>query len=94
MKTRSYSPLDRLIMNVDQALRTLAGKPLVSGRPNPADDWEESELGAAEVDESVRLMRVNHAGEVAAQGGFTRSPGSLSWKGCGRLFGNGSQYCG
>lgn len=67
MSTRSYSPLDRLIMNLDQAVRTLAGKPLVTGRPNPADDREEGDLGEAEKTGSMRLMRVNHSGEVAAQ---------------------------
>jgi ubiquinone biosynthesis monooxygenase Coq7 len=59
--------MDRLVMNVDQALRTLAGKPLVTGRSNPAADREEAELSEAEKTESMRLMRVNHAGEVAAQ---------------------------
>jgi 3-demethoxyubiquinol 3-hydroxylase len=54
-------------MNFDQALRTLAGRPLASGRPNPADDREEAELNEVEKSESMRLMRVNHAGEVAAQ---------------------------
>jgi len=67
MKTRHYTPVDHLLMNFDQALRTLAGRPLVTERSNPADDWEEAELSAAEKAESVRLMRVNHAGEVAAQ---------------------------
>jgi len=68
METRRYSPLDHLVMNVDQALRTLAGKPLVTERPNPAQACEdEAELSEAEKDESIRLMRVNHCGEVAAQ---------------------------
>jgi 3-demethoxyubiquinol 3-hydroxylase len=67
MNARNLSSLDRLIMNFDQALRTLAGRPLVSGRPNPADDREETELDEVEKSESMRLMRVNHAGEVAAQ---------------------------
>ena len=68
MRTRHYSPLDHLVMNVDQALRTLAGKPLVTERPNPAQTCaDEAELSEAEKDESIRLMRVNHCGEVAAQ---------------------------
>lgn len=67
MESRQYTPLDHLIMNLDQAVRTLAGKPLVTERGNPADDWEESEMSAAERSRSARLMRVNHAGEVAAQ---------------------------
>lgn len=68
METRHYSPLDHLVMNVDQALRTLAGKPLVTERSNPAQACvDEAELSEAEKDESIRLMRVNHCGEVAAQ---------------------------
>jgi len=67
MNARNLSPLDHLIVNFDQALRTLAGRPLASGRPNPADDREESDLDESEKTESMRLMRVNHAGEVAAQ---------------------------
>jgi ubiquinone biosynthesis monooxygenase Coq7 len=67
MMHRKYSPLDHLVMNFDQAVRTLAGKPLVSGRKDPADDWEETGLDDAQKTESARLMRVNHAGEVAAQ---------------------------
>jgi ubiquinone biosynthesis monooxygenase Coq7 len=54
-------------MNFDQALRTLAGRPLVTGRRNPADDRENARLSEAEKTESMCLMRVNHAGEVAAQ---------------------------
>jgi len=68
METRHYTPLDRLVMNVDQALRTLAGKPLVTERPDPARDCAgEAELSETEKDQSIRLMRVNHCGEVAAQ---------------------------
>jgi ubiquinone biosynthesis monooxygenase Coq7 len=67
MTDRHYSPLDHLVMNLDQAVRTLAGKPLVTERPDPAAGLEQRELSEAEKTESVRLMRVNHAGEVAAQ---------------------------
>ena len=67
MSARTYSLFDRLVMNFDQAVRTLAGRPLVTGRPNPADDREEAGLSEAEKRESMRLMRINHAGEVAAQ---------------------------
>jgi len=66
-KTRHYSPLDHLIMNFDQAIRTLAGQPLVTERRNPADDLEENELSPEQQAEAVRLMRINHSGEVAAQ---------------------------
>ncbi len=67
MNARQYSPLDHLITNFDQALRTLAGQPLVTERPNPAADVAETEMSESERDESVRLMRINHAGEVSAQ---------------------------
>ena len=67
MKARRYSSLDHLIMNLDQAVRTLAGRPRGTERPDPADDREEFELSQSERLESARLMRVNHAGEVAAQ---------------------------
>jgi len=68
MQTRQYNPFDHLVMNADQALRTLAGKPLVTERPNPAQACaEQPELTESERDESIRLMRVNHSGEVAAQ---------------------------
>jgi ubiquinone biosynthesis monooxygenase Coq7 len=67
MTTRHYSPLDQLIMNFDQAVRTVAGRPLVTDRPNPGARSGESELSEAEREEAIRLMRVNHAGEVAAQ---------------------------
>lgn len=67
MTTRHYSPLDQLILSFDQALRTVAGRPLVTDRPNPADGMAETDLSEAEREESARLMRINHAGEVAAQ---------------------------
>jgi ubiquinone biosynthesis monooxygenase Coq7 len=67
MKSRHYTPFDLLVINLDQAVRTLAGRPLVTERPNPADGVDDAELGEAEKAKSVRLMRVNHSGEVAAQ---------------------------
>jgi ubiquinone biosynthesis monooxygenase Coq7 len=67
MNQRHYSPLDQLIISLDQAVRTVAGRPLVTERPNPARQQEDHELSAAEREESIRLMRVNHAGEVSAQ---------------------------
>ena len=65
---RNYSPLDKLIMNLDTAVRTVAGKPILTERPNPAEEIAETELSADERDLAGRLMRINHAGEVSAQG--------------------------
>ena len=68
MQDREYSAADRLMMNFDQALRTLLGRPQTTGRPNPAGDHPEAELTAAQRDHVARLMRINHTGEVCAQG--------------------------
>ncbi|HEB59579.1 MAG TPA: 2-polyprenyl-3-methyl-6-methoxy-1,4-benzoquinone monooxygenase [Gammaproteobacteria bacterium] len=65
---RDYSLLDRLIDQFDTGLRTVFGRPVVTERPDPAADIEDTELTEQERDLSARLMRINHAGEVAAQG--------------------------
>ncbi len=65
--SRDYSNLDHLISNFDQALRTVFGRPLVTGRANPGDIGPEAELSDAEAQQSARLMRINHTGEVCAQ---------------------------
>ncbi len=70
MKTennRHFNGADQLVINLDQALRTLFGRPLVTERSNPADDCAESTLPEAEKDHIARLMRINHTGEVCAQ---------------------------
>jgi len=59
--------IDQLIINFDQGLRTVFGKPLVTGRPDPAAALAETDLTDTEKQLSMRLMRVNHAGEVSAQ---------------------------
>jgi 3-demethoxyubiquinol 3-hydroxylase len=62
---RSWS--DRLIATVDQGLRTIAAAPLAA-RPSPADAIaEQAPLDAGERRRSAALLRVNHAGELAAQ---------------------------
>jgi len=45
-----------------------AAAPTRASRPNPASDVPEATLSAAEKSHSAGLMRVNHAGEIAAQG--------------------------
>ncbi|MFN2309285.1 MAG: 2-polyprenyl-3-methyl-6-methoxy-1,4-benzoquinone monooxygenase [Gammaproteobacteria bacterium] len=64
---RHYSPLDHVLINFDQALRTVFGRPLVTGRRNPAEAVADADLSSAERTRSARLMRVNHTGEVCAQ---------------------------
>ncbi len=65
---RTYTTTDRLLMALDQALRTVHAPARTTGRPYPAEGVPEAELSDAERDRSARLMRVDHAGEVAAQG--------------------------
>ena len=68
MTNRTYSPFDNFIMNLDQGLRTVFGAPQTTGRANPADAIASSDLATTDKTLAGRLMRVNHAGEVAAQG--------------------------
>ena len=62
--------MDQLILSLDRAVRTLSGA-AVARRPSPsrraAPLIAAVALTAAERAESIALMRVNHAGEVAAQ---------------------------
>jgi len=67
MASRDYSTADSLLLNIDQALRTLFGRPQVTERGNPANDLPETELDERERDHIARLMRINHTGEVCAQ---------------------------
>lgn len=68
MTTRRLSPADHLVTNLDQALRTLFGQPKITERANPATGLPEADLDDATREHTARLMRVNHTGEVCAQG--------------------------
>jgi ubiquinone biosynthesis monooxygenase Coq7 len=68
MNQRHYTALDHLLMHMDVGLRTVLGQPRITERANPAQGLPEAELSTAERDLAGRLMRINHAGEVAAQG--------------------------
>ncbi|RJG12252.1 2-polyprenyl-3-methyl-6-methoxy-1,4-benzoquinone monooxygenase [Pseudomonas cavernicola] len=64
---RHYSPVDRLLLQADAALRTLlpfSGQPY---RPSPALVQPEAELNAEDARHVAGLMRINHTGEVCAQ---------------------------
>ncbi len=67
MTTRHYSSSDRLLLGMDQAMRTLFGQPQVTERPNPANGTANAKLSEEEKDRVARLMRINHTGEVCAQ---------------------------
>ena len=66
--SRKFSPVDNFMMQLDTGLRTLFGKPSITERPNPENTVAEGELSASEKELAGRLMRINHSGEVAAQG--------------------------
>ncbi len=65
MDTRSFSLIDRLIGNIDKAIKVLSTTAHASRAI--AATQQATQLTAAARSESARLMRVNHAGEVAAQ---------------------------
>jgi ubiquinone biosynthesis monooxygenase Coq7 len=68
MNSRELNPLDRLLSGIDAGLRTLVAPTVRHTRPNPAEEIPDADLSAAEKAHAAGLMRVNHAGEVAAQG--------------------------
>lgn len=64
---RHYSPVDRLFLQADAALRTLlpfSGQP---GRPSPAIVQDDAQLDEQDARHVAGLMRINHTGEVCAQ---------------------------
>jgi ubiquinone biosynthesis monooxygenase Coq7 len=68
MRGRSLTPLDRLLVGANNALRTVsapAGRP---ARQNPAEGVDDADLDTRQRIHAAGLMRVNHAGEIAAQG--------------------------
>lgn len=68
MQQRHYTGLDRLMVTLDTGLRSVFGRPLATERENPARAVAEGDLSAEQRELAGRLMRINHAGEVAAQG--------------------------
>jgi ubiquinone biosynthesis monooxygenase Coq7 len=63
---RRLTLADRLIRELDRGLRTVAAAN-VAARPNPAGNAPETVLDPAARRHAAGLMRVNHAGEIAAQ---------------------------
>jgi 3-demethoxyubiquinol 3-hydroxylase len=66
MDPRNLTLTDRIIGEISRAINVLAA-PVRSGREYPGAAGEEAVLTEAEKGASARLMRVNHAGEIAAQ---------------------------
>ena len=64
---RHYSPIDRLLLQADTAMRTLlpfSGQP---HRPSPAIVKPDRPLDDKAARHVAGLMRINHTGEVCAQ---------------------------
>lgn len=69
MTMRSLSLFDRFLVEIDQSLRATVATPTTTERSNPAQQVQTlAELTEDERKHSAQLMRINHAGEVAAQG--------------------------
>jgi 3-demethoxyubiquinol 3-hydroxylase len=66
MNDSSMSLADRLILNVDRAIRTVFA-PAQARRNSPARDDMETPVAPEEKTQAIRLMRINHTGEVCAQ---------------------------
>jgi ubiquinone biosynthesis monooxygenase Coq7 len=66
MTERGFTPLDRLLVDAQNALGTVFGSARAE-RPNPAAGRAEIVLNEAERRHAAGLMRVNHVGEVCAQ---------------------------
>ncbi len=62
-----HTPIDRLIVQFDQALRTLVPGSSTQKRPSPAKSLQEQVLSDRERKQAAALMRINHTGEVCAQ---------------------------
>lgn len=68
MPKRHFSPADELLTQFDKALRTIVPGKVNHQRPSPASNLDEAQMTDAERRHAAGLMRVNHAGEVCAQG--------------------------
>lgn len=64
---RQYSPIDRLLLQADAAMRTLIPNSSHASRPSPAVVEPKSTLDAEQMRHIAGLMRINHTGEVCAQ---------------------------
>lgn len=66
MSDQNYSLLDRVLIAIDNGIRTVCATPNAA-RPSPAQEEHESDLTQEQRKHSAALMRINHTGEVCAQ---------------------------
>ena len=67
MSTRQYSLFDRLLVQGEQAMRTLVPGAAQAARPSPAQHLRSDAVSDAQRKHVAGLMRINHSGEVCAQ---------------------------
>jgi ubiquinone biosynthesis monooxygenase Coq7 len=67
MNDRHYTAADRLLMRLQQGLDSLRSRGVREERGNPGNAADEKALTDVERRHAAGLMRVNHAGEIAAQ---------------------------
>jgi ubiquinone biosynthesis monooxygenase Coq7 len=67
LMSRSYTPIDRFIIGIDNALRMASGQSNEAQRDNPAASVPEIVMEEDQRRHAAGLMRINHAGEVCAQ---------------------------
>lgn len=65
---RRLGMIDQLINELDKGVRTAFGPAPKAERINPAADIDDIELNRGDKDQASRFMRINHAGEICAQG--------------------------
>ena len=65
---RRMNVLDTLIGHADKTLKTLIANGVPPERPSPAQTVKDAELTEKEKKQIAGLMRINHTGEVCAQG--------------------------
>jgi ubiquinone biosynthesis monooxygenase Coq7 len=69
MMMRTLSLLDKILVEIDQSLRVVHATAPTTERPNPAEGVQETAPLSDEDRQLInRLMRINHTGEVSAQG--------------------------
>lgn len=66
-KFKKRTMLDKIIIEIDKIVKVLTTN-AVSNRPHPDAHINEAELSDQERKHSLGLMRVNHCGEICAQG--------------------------
>ncbi|MEM6511778.1 MAG: 2-polyprenyl-3-methyl-6-methoxy-1,4-benzoquinone monooxygenase [Pseudomonadota bacterium] len=68
MHERQLNGIDRLLSSANNLLRTVAAPAGEPARPYPAAAVDDTSMSDADRRHAAGLMRVNHAGEIAAQG--------------------------